>query len=607
VLQEHSLPTGRRHQYAHSLFFAASVVLATAFPAFGIVTSNPNPGDPTDGLNLGTRLGADRFYANGFTGSAATIANVEAGYVWNGHETLGHVQTFVPGMGALAEFDRHATWVGMLIGGRPTVSGNAYQQGIAYGANLWSGAIATTWIGSPYTTSFDYSVSSLADAYKAILITGVNGKTADVTNSSWSDGSDPEAARYEDYSRAVDAIAGLSHKTMVFSAGNRSSAGSVGTPGAGFNVITVASLGNDTASPTYDTVSSFSSRGPQPIFIPTVRNADYFAVGNGVTIPNARAAVDIAAPGENIVTAFYGGATGGNRNGTDTGVGSTSYSSGIAGTSFATPIVAAGATLMADAAHQRLGDATKALDGRVMKANLLNGADKIPGWNNGQTLQGGVIRTTQALDYASGAGRMNLSKSYDQLLSGTTDVAGTGGGTISGIGWDYGVVAENTPNDYSFAAPLLGGSTLTVTLDWFIDREINLATDATLETSFDNLTLQVRAIDSGTLIAESATLYNEVEHLNFLVPTTATYSLHVLWAGEVWDLVNDANQTTYGLAWSATMVPEPGPGLGAFAIIALLRRRKGIRCSSASSATPMADRKPPAWRSRSCSTAAPNS
>ena len=562
--------------------------LALASPAFAgrgelsVVTSNPNPSDPTDGESIAAIVGADRFHAAGLTGSSAIVANVEAGYVWNGHETLTHVSKYVAGTGALAEFDRHATWVGMILGGRPTAAGGEHQRGIAYGADLWSGAIATNWVGSPYTRSFDYTVDSMADAYERVLITGVDGRTADVTNSSWSDGSDPEAGRFGDFSRAVDAIARTSTKTMVFSVGNRGpTAGTVGTPAAGFNVIAVASLGNDLSTPRYDSVSSFSSRGPQPIFIPNRRDADYDAdPSSGTIIPAARAAIDISAPGENLVSALYGGTTGGNAGGQEI-PGNANYSSPLNGTSFATPIVGGGATLMADAARQRFGSDTRALDGRVMKANLLNSADKISGWDNGQSIDAGVVRTTQALDHASGAGRVNLSRAYDQLLSGTADVAGTGGGVITGTGWDYGIVAEGAPNTYLFNAALVGGSTLTVTLDWFIDRDIDLATNATLESSFDDLTLQVRAIDTDALVAESATAYNEVEHLSFTVPTTAAYSLNVLWAGEVWDLVNDANVTTYGLAWTATVVPEPGT-LSAFAVLALaLKRRRVIQRSTA--------------------------
>lgn len=537
------------------------------------MTANPDPLDYTNGSSIASIIGAGRFYAAGFDGRSAIVANVEAGHVWNGHESLGHLNTFVNGTGALGQFDRHATWVGMVINGRTTSTGGEFQRGLAPGATMWSSAIATVWLGSPFTRSFDFTVNSLADGYKAVTL---GAASADVTNSSWSDGSDPDAAHWEDFSRAVDAIALVSGKTMVFSAGNRGSQGSVGTPAAGYNVIAVGSLGSDVSVPQYGSVSGFSSRGPQPIFIPNVQAANFFTPGHGTVIQNARAAVDIVAPGENLVTAFYGGTTGGNAGGIDE-PGNGLYSN-VSGTSFASPVVASGATLMADAARQTFGNATKALDGRVMKANLLNSATKIAGWSNGQTLgTDGVIRTTQALDYAAGAGALNLHKAYDQLLSGTADVAGTGGGQVASIGWDYGVVSDAAPNDYSFAAPLEAGSTLNVTLDWFIDRSINLATNATLEVSFDNLDLQIWSTSGGildALLAESVTQYNEVEHLSIAIPTTDEYLIRVLFAGEVWDLANDLNQTAYGLAWANTPVPEPATmaavALGAWA----LRRRR---------------------------------
>ena len=40
-------------------------------------------------------IGADRFYANGFTGTRAIASNVEGGLTWNGHETLNGVNTFL--------------------------------------------------------------------------------------------------------------------------------------------------------------------------------------------------------------------------------------------------------------------------------------------------------------------------------------------------------------------------------------------------------------------------------------------------------------------------------------------------------------------------------
>src|SRR5205823_11151063 len=118
-------------------------------------------------------LGATRFYNAGYTGTRAVMANIEAGYVWNGHETLAHIG-LIPTSGALGEFDRHATAVGMLMGGRPTAVGNEYQTGIAPDAQFYSGAIATGWSGTRFTTSFffDWTSNSMWGPYRAAFQTG---------------------------------------------------------------------------------------------------------------------------------------------------------------------------------------------------------------------------------------------------------------------------------------------------------------------------------------------------------------------------------------------------------------------------------------------------
>src|SRR5262249_34287902 len=71
------------------------------------------------GTNINALLGADAFYSHGFTGTNSVMANIEAGHIWSGHETLAHVQQLPNNPAALNEFDRHATWVGALMGGRP--------------------------------------------------------------------------------------------------------------------------------------------------------------------------------------------------------------------------------------------------------------------------------------------------------------------------------------------------------------------------------------------------------------------------------------------------------------------------------------------------------
>jgi hypothetical protein len=70
-------------------------------------------------------LGANRYYnhSTSITGQNTVTTNLEAGHIWNGHESLGHVTSFTHssdtwgGTLVAPKYDRHATWVGMLIGG----------------------------------------------------------------------------------------------------------------------------------------------------------------------------------------------------------------------------------------------------------------------------------------------------------------------------------------------------------------------------------------------------------------------------------------------------------------------------------------------------------
>jgi hypothetical protein len=553
-------------------------------PVANIVSSSAGP-NPFSGLTINIVVGADRFYNAGFIGSAATIANVEAGHIWNGHETLQHVTTFVqdtvsPGP-QTGEFDRHATWVGAVLGGRPALPfPGDYQVGMAPGADLWSGSIATTWLGAPYAGGFDINLNSFANPYKTVMVTGVNGRTADVINSSWGF-SEPTGAG-SDFTRAIDALVSMSGKTFVTVAGNDGPAGdTVESPAAAYNKIAVAALTSDTSNPPYGMVADFSSRGPSDVLNP---------ITNQVKI-GVRATVDIAAPGTDFTLAYYGGATGGNNPSLGPTQGTVSgnnfYAFPLAGTSFAAPTVAGGAALIVDAARTLFGPSTKGVDGRVVKAVLLNSADKIAGWNNGQMVTGsGVIFTTQSLDYASGTGAMNLNRAFDQLTAGTTDVPGLGGGPVQSIGWDYGRVHFGGVSDYPITSQLLAGSTLSVTLDWFVSRTIDLSTNATQENIFNDLDLQVWKAVGGvatTLVASSNSQYNNVEHLYFQLSTSDFYLLRVVFNGNNWNFsgVPTSNlDEDFGLAWDdIPVVPEPSSLVllltGACTFLLVHQRRKG--------------------------------
>lgn len=490
------------------------------------------------GININEFVGANRFYSAGYTGTNATMLNMEAGHVWSGHESLGHTQQNTNlGSGALNEVDRHATWVGAAMGGRLSGPGSGeYQRGIAYGATLKSSAIATGWSGSAYSGSFGISVDSSLNHAASVL------GQANVANSSWGF-TDPEGS--SPFAIAYDAITQSNSRTSwVVSAGNSGpDANTVGASASGYNGISVGATGPGDG---YTTVATFSSRGPQ----------DYWDPVRG-TVAGVRAPVDILAPGQDLTLAFYGGQTGGNRTslpGSTLSPGSDLYSGGVAGTSFSAPIVAGGATLLNDASIS-LGMGANSRESRVIKAVLMNSADKLAGWTNNSTVILGASVTTQGVDFVQGAGQMNLTKTYDQYLGGTMDLSGIAGGVVGALGWDFGGFGNTLANnDYTFTTMLLGGTDFTATLAWFRDRSYDALALEVADVAFANLDLQLWDSTFTTLFASSESDYNNKEHLSLTIPTTGNYGIRVSRTSNMFGAVAGLD---YGLAWAATAIPEP--------------------------------------------------
>jgi len=543
--------------------------------------------DGSNGVAINTLVGADAFYNQGIWGQSTVTANVEAGLVWNGNEITSGFQDYYTAPGAAGEFDMHATAVGSIIAGyNASADPNAYpyyQLGMAPLTQFSSGAIATDWYNAtdPGTGQqnvyFDVTPKTFYSTYNHYFTTnwartlnygwfsvGFSAPT-DVINSSWGF---PDALATDPMTMAADGLARANPlTTLVVAAGNATTASNpcnnVGGPASGYNSISVGAVGNYTYNQ-FDSVADFSSRGPQ----------DYYDPVHGV-VPGVRAPVDLVAPGTSITAAYYGGQTGGNGASLATTVPDASngasdwYALGLAGTSFAAPIVTGGVSLLKSASYYLYGD--NARDTRVIKAVLMNSATKLPGWDNGQqTGSNGVVTTTQALDWSQGAGMLNLNRAFNEYVNGTAGLSGTAGGTIANTGWDLSSLTLSTApgtvahNDYTFQLALQAGSMLDVTLDWFRDLSDPVFTDNadptlqsldTTDEGLANLDLEIWNSDFTKLYAVSDSLYNNVQELHFELPDTGGYAVRVDYEGNVF---GSGTAETYGLAWEVTdAIPEP--------------------------------------------------
>lgn len=290
--------------------------------------------------------------------------------------------------------------------------------------------------------------------YRRVLGGGGEKLGEDVLSISW--GTEAEDAVTEWWQRGIDALAAREGCVVVAGGGDGSRGfGGIVKPSWGYNVISVGAA---------------RSLGAFPVSLRAVGPATPETSSCGPTT-DGRCKPEVLAPGLAVGPDGRAGA-GYLRSGSEVG-----YSS------FAAPQVAGAAALLMDAA--RKGGLTGGDDPRVIKAVLLNGADKLVGWHKGAW--GTEDDEVSPLDWRQGAGLVNAVQSWEQLTAGrlrAVERVGEGAGGEgepneargwARAGWDLNWVAgeANDPNGMRVypLAPGGEGESCTATLTWYREYE----------------------------------------------------------------------------------------------------------------------------------------
>jgi hypothetical protein len=251
------------------------------------------------------------------------------------------------------------------------------------------------------------------------------------------------------------------------------------------------------------------------------------------------------------------------------------------GTSFAAPHVTATVALLQEYGDRQLHQQTNSpqwtLDARrheVMKAVLMNSAEKIEDPGNGQHLK--MSRTVFANDnrtwldsdaYSSqeipldgdlGTGHLNAYRAYQQFSAGQWGPENA----VPGIGWDYREVEANSYQEYVLEDPLEAGRFLSISLTWnrwvdLVDGNNNGKYDIGEEfrdRGLNNLDLYLMPADETDVrksVWSSVSKVDSTEHIYHPIPQTGRYKIRVYFR----DRVNESTQP-YSLAWWTTPTPE---------------------------------------------------
>ena len=249
------------------------------------------------------------------------------------------------------------------------------------------------------------------------------------------------------------------------------------------------------------------------------------------------------------------------------------------GSSFAAPHVAATVALLQEFGDRQIRANLWNLTARepmVMKAVLLNAADKLMDDGNGQNL--GMGRTI--LDESNrtwiesdaytdpkvplhselGTGHLNAFRAYEQFSGGQWQP-----GQVAIRGWDYNTLSSpsgSAPSqstgysDYILEEPLQAGSYFAATLTW--ERLVELADsnsnglydigESFSNSGLNNLNLYLMPADeedTANSVWSSVSDVDSTEHIFYQIPRSGRYKLRVAYEQQV---TPEATQT-YALAW----------------------------------------------------------
>ncbi len=194
---------------------------------------------------------------------------------------------------------------------------------------------------------------------------------------------------------------------------------------------------------------------------------------------------------------------------------------------------------------------TTALDARLLKAGLLNGATKTADWTH---------TSTDPLDAASGAGVVNVKNSFDMLAGGQHARSASDLTALNAIstspaftspvtslnGWDLASLTASTSKDavnhYFFDLSSETSLTLTATLTW--NSIVNLPAGTDRISNFDFVLVDTV---SHSIVWSSASTTQNVEHIYLTNLAGSKYDLQVILHG---GFGTPGLTDTYAAVWS---------------------------------------------------------